>query len=267
MTNTPRPTRNEQRERAREAARIAREKEQKRKSLLKWLVPTVASVAILAIVAGVIWAVIAFQPPPKAEAGPANMLSDGFVLEAQDGELAFVETEGIAKGESPVPTTPQEGLLNIVTYLDYKCPHCKTFEDTYGPTIDSLVKEGVATLEIRPVAIMGPPAVRAANVAACAAEYAPEKFADVNRGLFANQGVSSTSGYIDILREAGVESEDADACVRGDSFSPWVEAATARSGVRGTPTIIINGTQWDAQAQPDFTAFLTDELSKLSAGS
>ncbi len=266
MTNTPRPTRNERREQAREAARIAREKEQKRKSLLKWLVPTVASVAILAIVAGVIWAVIAFQPPPKAEAGPANMLSDGFVLEAQDGEIGFVETEPIAKDEAPVPTTPQEGLLNIVTYIDYKCPHCKTFEETYGPTIESLVKEGAATLEIRPVAIMGPAAVRAANVAACVAEFAPEKFLDVNNALFADQGVSSTSGYIDILRAAGVESEDAQSCVRGDSFSPWVEEATSRSGVRGTPTVIINGTQWDAQTT-DFTAFLTSELNKLNADS
>src|SRR5690606_4716882 len=113
---------------------------------------------------------------PKAEAGPTNMVSDGFVLEAQDGEIGFVKTPAVEKDSDPVPTEAREGVLNIVTLVDYKCPHCQEFEGAYGDTLNSLVKEGAATLEVRPVAIMGPGAVRAANVAACVAENAPEKF-------------------------------------------------------------------------------------------
>lgn len=263
MTNTPRPTRNQQREQAREAARIAREKAQKRQKTMKVLVPLIASVAILAIVGGVIWAVIAFQPPPKAEAGPANMLSDGIVFQADGGEIAPVETPAIEKDGAPVPTTPQEGVLNIVTYVDYKCPHCKSFEDAYGATIDQLVKDGAATLEVRPIAIMGPQAVRAANVAACTAEFAPESFLDVHYGLFVDQSIASNGAYIDLVRELGVQNEDLESCIRGESFTPWVEVATSRSGVSGTPTVIINGTKWDAQTT-DFTDFLTAELQKLS---
>lgn len=265
MTNTPRPTRNERRDQAREAARIAREKEQKRQSLMKWLVPTIASVSILAIVAGVIWAVIAFQPPPKAEAGPENMLSDGIVFEAADGEVAPVATAAVGKDEEPVATTPREGLLNVVTFVDYTCPSCKNFEDSYGPAIDSLVKEGVATLEVRPVAILGPNAVRAANVTACVANDAPEKFLDVHYAMFEAQGRQMTNNaYVDLVRDAGVQNEAVESCIRGESFTPWVEASTARSNIRATPTVIVNGTQWMVQEQPDFTAFLTEELSKLN---
>lgn len=267
MTNAPRQTKNQRREEAREAARLAREKNLKKQRLLKWLVPTVASVAILAIVAGVIWAVIAFQPPPKQEAGPANMLSDGIVFESDgSGGVQPVQTAAIAKGEDPVPTEAREGLLNIVTYIDFACPHCKTFEEAYGPTITSLVASGQATLEVRPVAFINQASVRGANAAACVANFAPEKFLDVSDAIFARQGEGSSPSFFgDIVKSAGVDDGDVADCVRGDSFTPWVEAATARSGVRGTPTVIVNGTQLDL-ANQDFNDFLASEIAKLGGG-
>lgn len=266
MTNAPRPTKNQRREEAREAARAAREKNLRRQKLLRWLVPTIASVAILAIVAGVVWAVIAFQPPPKQEAGPANMLSDGIVFEADgSGGVQPVPTAAIAKGEDPVPTEAREGLLNIVTYVDFACPHCKTFEESYGPALTSLVAEGVATLEFRPVAFINQASVRGANAVACVANYSPENFLDVSDAIFAKQGEGSSSSFFgDIVKSAGVDNEDVNECVRGDSFTPWVEAASARAGITGTPTVIVNGTQWDL-GNEDFEVFLQSELAKLSA--
>lgn len=264
MTNAPRQTKNQRREEAREAARAAREKNLKRQKLLRWLVPTIASVAILAIVAGVVWAVIAFQPPPKQEAGPANMRSDGIVFESDgSGGIQPVSTPGIAKDEDPVPTEAREGLLNIVTFVDFACPHCKSFEDSYGPAIKSLVAEGQATLEFRPVAFINQASVRGANAAACVANYEPESFLDVSDAIFAVQGQGSSTGFFgDIVKSAGVENEEVSECIRGDSFSPWVEAASARAGITGTPTVIVNGTQWDLGNQ-DFEEFLGLEMAKL----
>src|SRR5690606_41170779 len=131
-----RHTNSERREAAREAARVAREKQLKRQKLLKWLVPTVASVAILAIVGGIVWAVIAFQPPPKKEAGPENMISDGILFESDgEGGVQYVPTAAIEKGADPEPTEPREGLLNIQTYVDFSCPACKQFEEAYSATL------------------------------------------------------------------------------------------------------------------------------------
>ncbi len=274
MTDTPKPTKNQRREEAREAARVQREKDLKRKKTLKWLIPTVASVAILAIVAGVVWAVIALQPAPKKEAGPLNMLSDGILFEADgDGGVQHVETKAIAKGGDPVPTTPREGLLNIVTLVDFSCPACKAFEEAYSSSIQDMVANGTATLEVHPVSILDyrgyttDYATRANNVGACVANYAPERFLDVMAAMYAQQpseggpGLGNSS-LVEIVTSTGLDDADVNQCVLDESFTPWVTAATDRSGVRGTPTVIINGTQWDANTA-DFPEFVNAELAKL----
>lgn len=274
MTDTPK-TKNQRREEAREAARVQREKALKRKKTLKWLIPVVASVAILAIVAGVVWAVIALQPAPKKEAGPLNMISDGIVFESDgDGGVTYVETKAIAKGGDPVPTTPREGLLNIVTYVDFTCPVCKNFEEAYSEDIQGLVADGTATLEVHPVAILNHAftgrtvSTRANNVGACVANYAPDSFLDVMAAMYANQAEEGTVGLsnsalVDIVTGAGVDDEDVIQCINEESFTPWVDSATSRSGVRGTPTVIINGTQWDTTQE--FPDFVNAEIAKLSA--
>lgn len=274
MTNAPRPTRNQQREEAREAARVAREAKLKRQKLLKWLVPTVASVAILAIVAGVVWAVIALQPPPKKEAGPENMISDGILFESDGADgLQYVATDAIKKGGDPVATTPRDGVLNIVTYVDFTCPVCKQFEEAYSSSIQSLVASGSATLEVHPVAILNRAftgrevSTRANNVGACVANYQPEKFLDVMAAMYTNQAEEGGAGMsnadlVKVATGAGADDPDVTTCINGESFTPWVDAATARSGVRGTPTVVINGTTWDSQSQ-SFEDFVNAEAAKL----
>lgn len=276
MTDTPKQTKNQRREEAREAARVQREKALKRKKTLKWLVPVVASVAILAIVAGVVWAVIALQPAPKKEAGPLNMLSDGIVFESDgDGGVTYVETKAIAKGEDPVPTTPRDGLLNIVTLVDFSCPACKQFEETYSEDIQGLVADGTATLEVHPVAILDSRftgrqySTRANNVAACVANYAPDSFLDVMAAMYAQQPAEGGPGLgnaslVDVVKSTGLDDEDVNQCINEESFTPWVTSATQRSGVRSTPTVIINDTQWDPSTT-EFPDFVNAEIAKLSA--
>lgn len=275
MSDSPKQTKNQKREEAREAARLQREKAKKRQQLLKWLVPTVASVAILAIAAGVVWAVIAFQPAPKKEAGPLNMLSDGIVFESDgEGGVQHVETEAIAEGEDPVATVARDGVLNIVTLVDFACPACKSFEENYSEALQELVAEGTATLEVHPVAILdryflgSKYSTRANNVAACVANYTPESFLDVMSAMYTNQPDEQTTGLsnseiVSVVEGAGVTDADTLQCITDESFTPWVESATSRSGVTGTPTVIINGTQWD-MSNVDFGDFVNAELAKLS---
>ncbi|TXK19722.1 thioredoxin domain-containing protein [Homoserinibacter sp. GY 40078] len=274
MTNSPRPTKNQRREEAREAARAQREKAQKRQKTLRWLIPTVASVAILAIVGGVIWAVVALQPAPKAVDGPANMISDGILFEADgDGGVTYVATPAVQAGEDPQPTEQREGVLNIVTLVDFSCPACKAFEETYSESIQSLVADGSATLEVHPVAILdrlflgSEYSTRSNNVAACVAEYQPESFLDVMAAMYANQPDEQTTGLtnaeiVSVVEGAGVTNDDVTQCITDETFTPWVTTATSRSGVQGTPTVIVNGTTWDSSTM-DFPAFLEAEQAKL----
>ena len=99
--------------------------------------------------------------------------------------------------------------------------------------------------------------------------YTPESFLDVMAAMYENQPNEGGPGLgnnalADIVRGAGVDDEDVIGCVTGESFTPWVKSATERSNVRSTPTIIINGTQWDPQAT-DFPAFVTAEITKLES--
>jgi 2-hydroxychromene-2-carboxylate isomerase len=112
---------------------------------------------------------------------------------------------------------------------------------------------------------------RSNNVAACVANYAPESFLDVMAAMYAQQPSEGgpglgNSAIVKVVQSAGLDDEDVNACITGESFEPWVSAATARSsqaGVRSTPTIIINGTPWDRDAFKTFDEFVTAELAKL----
>jgi protein-disulfide isomerase len=277
-----RQTKNQRREAAREAARIQREKQKRRDRMLRWLVPTVSTVAVLAIAAGVIWAFVANAPAAQSVAGPRNMISDGILFTGEDGAAKPVETGAIPPSGAPTPTeTEDDGLAHIVTYVDFSCPACKSFEETYSTTIAQIVASGLATLEVHPIAILDRAyagsrySSRANNVGACVADLAPDSFLDVMAAMYAQQPEEGTTGLtnaelIDVVHGAGLEDADVDQCIEDESFGPWVTAATDRAtndqdlwaaGATGlsTPTIVVNGEVWDRSV--DVLQFIQSHIS------
>ncbi len=281
-----RQTKNERREAAREAARLEREKQKRRDRLRRWLIPTVSTLAVLAIGAGIVWAFVSNAPAPQSSVGPRNMISDGILFTADDtGAVVPVETGAIPPSGSPTPTEDtDDGLVHIVEYLDFTCPACQSFEATYSNSIQTLVASGLATLEIHPIAILDRSYLgsryssRANNAGACVADIAPESFLAVMSAMYKNQAAEGTSGLtnkeiIDVVHGAGLVDEDVDACIDDELFGPWVTAATERTtgdpdliaaGAQGfaTPTIVVNGEVWDRSI--DVMDFIQ---SKFTAGS
>jgi hypothetical protein len=129
---------------------------------------------------------------------------------------------------------------------------------------------------VRPIAILDYRgyttdfSTRANNAGACVANYAPESFLDVMAAMFEQQPSEGgpglgNSAILDIVQGAGVDDPDVAECVTGESFEPWVTAATVRSrdhDVTGTPSIFINGTKWDPQSI-QFEDFVAAETAKL----
>jgi hypothetical protein len=283
-----RQTKNQRREAAREAARIEREKQKRRDRTRRWLIPTVSTLAILAIAAGIVWAFVSNQPAPQSAAGPRNMISDGILLTADDeGNIVPVETGAIPPSGSPTPTDPEDdGLAHIVTYVDFSCPGCKGFEDAYATSIEALVSAGAATLEVHPIAILDHQflasrySTRSNNAGACVADLAPESFLDVMYAMYANQPPEGTSGLsdneiVDVVHGAGLEDEDVDSCIRDELFVPWLTSATDRAtsdpdlvtpGSQGfvTPTITVNGEVWDRSL--DVMDFIQSHISAEEPG-
>lgn len=298
-----RPTKNERREAARERARQMRvdqvKKDKRRKALIQ-LGVIVGVLAVVGIVGGVIVTNMP-QPGPR----PANMASDGIVLTAElgtdgkpTGKVVAEKSSALAPGAEPVNTTPVPDKLNIVEYLDYMCPICGGFDRNDSEVMFSRVKSGEATLELHPIAILNPNSqgtmysTRAANAAACVANFEPNGYWDFNQLLFANQPAEGTTGLDDsqlvsyaqqATGNTGVSLSD---CINNRTFGGWVSEATKRvtgattlpnSDVKfsGTPTVIVNGVQYVAKFEQrdndpaytspvEFEAFLLEQQGKLT---
>jgi protein-disulfide isomerase len=275
----PRPSRNERREAAREKARLLREEQRKKERRNKWLIQGGVIVVVLAI-AALIGTMIFNSVRPEGP-GPQNMASDGIVLVGGENGIEPVTTSAIPANGEPTPTEPDESgtVANIVTYIDYLCPYCGQFETTNNETMRTMVESGAATLEVHPIAILTNKSagtqysLRAANAAACVAEYSPEAFFDFNGLMFENQPEELSAGLSDdeikdIAAQAGAPSS-VDACIDDARFKGWVQAATERAltgpipnseldAITGTPTVLVNGKQYVGSLEDtaEFQAFV-----------
>jgi protein-disulfide isomerase len=263
----PRPSRNEQREAAREKARVLREEQKKRERRNRWLIQGGVIVAVLAV-AGLVAGLLLNNVRPEGP-GPANMASNGIVLTGAEGAITPVETPALAADATPTPTVQDDSgtVANIVTYIDYLCPFCGQFEQTNSESIRAMIEEGAATLEVHPIAILTNKSagtqysLRAANAAACVADNSPASFLDFHDLMFQNQPEEGTEGLsndeiAELAKKAGVSSfSTIEKCIDDKQFHTWVQDATNQAltqpvpnselaSITGTPTVLVNGKQY-----------------------
>ncbi|HEY4225838.1 MAG TPA: thioredoxin domain-containing protein [Pseudolysinimonas sp.] len=247
------------RERAREIRELHRKQDRRRRRIVVGSVVG-GIVAIVAIVAVVL---VAFAQPTGR--GPLNMMSDGIKIGA--GYKA-VTTGGIPVNSRPVPSaTNSPNVIDIQLYVDYLCPNCGVFEKKNDAQLRAWVKSGAATIEIHPIAVLTTKSagtqysMRAANAAACVAEFSPDHFFEFNEALFVDQPKEGTPGLDDTTlgnraAKAGVtDMARVRDCIQDHRFRTWVQEATTRAldgpipnsdlkAIAGTPTVIVNGTQF-----------------------
>jgi protein-disulfide isomerase len=287
-SSAQRPTKNEKRDHAREQARLMREQQKKKDRRKRFFIQGGIGIAVLAIIA--IIAIVVVQnnansvTAAASKAGPANMRSDGILFHGVSGKAVAVKTAAVKAKGKPVATDTSKltGTANIVEYIDYQCPYCNEFLTTNLSSEDKWVAAGKATLEIHPISILDTSSEgnryssRAANAAACVANFDPNDFLAVTKILYANQPAEDTGGMsnsklLSLLSQGGAGGSKIIGCVNGETFKTWVTESTARvtggsfAGVAttpaafgGTPTVYVNGAQYsgsltDAKA---FAAFV-----------
>jgi protein-disulfide isomerase len=280
------PGKKDRREEAREKARIEREAQKRKERRNRILLQGGIGLAVIAIIVVVVLLVVNANKPVVAGPGPKNMASDGILIAGSN--LDAVRTPALTKKETPTPTdrSKHTDTVNIVTYIDYQCPYCDQFETTNESQISDWVKAGEATIEIHPISFLDHSSLgnkystRAANAAACVANYDPDNFFAVNTALFANQPAENTGGKTDkeiiaTLKSAGSSSDAISSCITSQKFVPWVAAASKRidttgqtvvfKGVAntptvfgGTPTVFVNGEQYKGSltSASDFASFV-----------
>ena len=276
------------RDQAREHAREMREQERKRKLRNGWIIRGSVGLALIAVA---VITILIFNSVRQAEIeaavpkpGPENMISDGILLQGDgSGNIVAVKTAAIPAGGDYTPTdiTKYADTVNIVTYVDYFCPICQSFEQTNAEQLGTWVSSGAATLEVHPISILDRSSLgtryasRSANAMACVAQYQPDSFFQATTAMYANQPAEATSGLTNeeiasVLAQAGVTSLDVVDCINKETFKQWVTDATNRTNVgpipnseldrvSGTPTVLVNGYQYtgavnDANAFAEFVS-------------
>ena len=143
---------------------------------------------------------------------------------------------------------------HIDLYIDFRCPHCKEFEDESGATINKMIDDGTATVTYWPMTFVADSSPRLANAfAAAAAEgkarsYADELYSDFAKGWTNEQ-------LIELGKQLGIDNSEFEAAVTGNTYAGWLasvgQAATDRK-VEGTPTVFVNDKLLNAdQLTPD----------------
>lgn len=210
----------------------------------RWIV---IAMVLLVVVTGVVFSLM--SQSNKENASLAAL--DGTKLKA-----AVTATIDTANGSAIVLNPGQTKVIDV--WEDPQCPICKNFEDANGDYIESLVRNNKATVRFHVLSFLGDESVRAANASFCAADEG--QYLDFHHALYAVQSPLENSGFwsneklIAIGKKIGISSTKFSDCVTKGSKIALVKAnydSMEKFGVKGTPTVFINGKLWERKS-PDF---------------
>ncbi len=186
--------------------------------------------------------------------------------------LAFTPTAG-ANGPS---IGPDNAPVTVEVWSDFQCPACDAFAKS---TLIDLVKKYEPTGKVRFVdhaiwfigAGQNEDSLNAGAAAECAGEQ--NQYWPYHDYLFANQGKENsgwpTRSLLDgIATKIGLDMTKFAACYDGGGQQTTVKdntALAAKVPVKGTPTIVINGTPYESQYVPTADQ-ISAEIDKALAG-
>lgn len=155
----------------------------------------------------------------------------------------------------------QPGTSNpkaVVTfYEDFLCPACGNFERNFGPTVSKLIDTGAIAADYSMVAILDSQrnqnySSRAGAAALCVADESMDAFRRFHSALYSTdiqpneRGTSfpDNARLIELAREAGVVGKVPD-CINSGKYLPKVTGEAAAAKINATPTIKINGEDYE----------------------
>jgi protein-disulfide isomerase len=151
------------------------------------------------------------------------------------------------------------GPVTVDAYIDFLCPFCRMFEEQNGKALDELVEDGTITLVYHPLGFLDRLtttrySTRAAAASGCASDGG--QFREYLYTLFDNQPPEGSAGLSDeeLVRlglQGGLD-ERFGKCVLAGAHIEWAEYVTARAtsrGVRGIPTVYVDGVGVPANAR------------------
>lgn len=162
-----------------------------------------------------------------------------------------VSSSDKSKGEANAPVT-------VVEYSDFQCPYCGVFATNAERQLEEeFVGTGKVRFVYRNLAFIGNESQWAAQAAECANEQG--KFWDYHDKLFnsqkgENDGAFSKPNLKGFAVELGLDTAQFNQCLDSGKYATKVRQETLegqQAGVRGTPTLFVNGQLIDQGANYD----------------
>ncbi|AUG79485.1 disulfide bond formation protein D [Kitasatospora sp. MMS16-BH015] len=206
------------------------------------------------------------EPEQRGEAGHAAQQVRPLPA-AEATTLSQLPAKLAADGTTIVVGDP-DAKHTVRIYADFRCPYCEKFETATGELLAEAAAKGEVKLEYTLASFLdgklgGAGSAKAVNAARAALDAG--RFPEFHAALFANQpGEESTDAFTDafLLRIAsgvpGLRSDTFDQAVEGMTHRAWVTAAEQafeQSGVRSTPTVLVDGEQITDGSRYDRAAF------------
>ena len=145
----------------------------------------------------------------------------------------------------------------ITFYEDFLCPACGNFERNFGPTVSKLIDIGAIAADYNMVSILDAPknqnySSRAGGAALCVADESMDAFRRFHTALYSSgiqpdergSAFPDNAKLIELAREAGVVGKVPD-CINSGKNVSKVAGEAALAHINGTPTIKINGNDYD----------------------
>lgn len=171
--------------------------------------------------------------------------------------------QGVAKGEPLEPyadADPAKDAPVVDVYEDFRCPACKTFEQYEGDTITQLAEDGKIRLRVHLMTLIdnnvgGESSAIVGSSAICAADQG--KWTEYHKALFALQPQQETAdgfpeaAYTQAAKRAGLTGDALDEwrqCTDQHTYVDYVQSvddAAVKAGIKGTPTVKVDGTPFN----------------------
>lgn len=133
--------------------------------------------------------------------------------------------------------------VRIVEFSDFQCPYCAQIQSELHAILERYPSEVALVFRHFPLQGLHPSATAAAEASECAA--AQGKFIAYKDALFAGQSAIGVKTWEAFAKDAGVGNLSAfRSCIRERTYASVVQrdlTAAERSGIRGTPTLVVEG--------------------------
>ena len=205
-----------------------------------WFVIGISAAVVVVLIA--LGAVVVWMNNKATDAGPAPT---GAIINADTGAITY-----------------GGGDKSIDTYIDFMCPACNAFEQSFGADLQKAASEDKITLNVHPIAILDHLSQgtnyssRAAAAMYCVAENNPDQSLDYLNTLFASQPQEGTTGLTDDqLKEIATQvgADKAASCIDDKTYLKFGAAQAKAHSIQGTPSVDIDGKRLDMPMQQIYT--------------